>query len=219
MFVVSFDDDFTEVGTYQFIIPGGTFIFDGEAHEEEAVINVELYKFEIKDPEVVSTTPVKDENGHIVAIRIEFNQQIYLSMDENYQTISRNISLMDANNNAINLLENWNPDLPYTTLEYVLGAYDENWNIVTTPITEAGTYTLDLSQIVVDYAYDPNNYDYMAKNGYYKGTYTLVVSEGESVENVTAEGEQVIYDLLGRRVESITVAGLYIVNGKKVIVK
>ena len=126
---------------------------------------------------------------------------------------------MDANNNAINLLENWNPDLPYTTLEYVLGAYDENWNIVTTPITEAGTYTLDLSQIVVDYAYDPNNYDYMAKNGYYKGTYTLVVSEGESVENVTAEGEQVIYDLLGRRVESITVAGLYIVNGKKVIVK
>jgi uncharacterized protein YkwD len=41
-----------------------------------------------------------------------------------------------------------------------------------------------------------------------------------AIEGVEAEnGEKVIYDLTGRRVENITNAGIYIVNGKKVLVK
>ena len=39
----------------------------------------------------------------------------------------------------------------------------------------------------------------------------------ESVNNESAE--KVIYDLTGRRVETITKAGIYIVNGKKIIIK
>ena len=40
------------------------------------------------------------------------------------------------------------------------------------------------------------------------------------VENVVVENEvKAIYDLTGRRVEAITTAGIYIVNGKKVLVK
>ena len=40
------------------------------------------------------------------------------------------------------------------------------------------------------------------------------------VENVEVEAEaEVIYDLTGRRVEEITASGIYIVNGKKVLVK
>ena len=40
------------------------------------------------------------------------------------------------------------------------------------------------------------------------------------IENVVVENEvKVIYDLTGRRVEAITTAGIYIVNGKKVLVK
>ena len=40
------------------------------------------------------------------------------------------------------------------------------------------------------------------------------------VENVEVEAEaEVIYDLTGRRVEAITAPGIYIVNGKKVLVK
>ena len=41
-----------------------------------------------------------------------------------------------------------------------------------------------------------------------------------SIENVTVEnGENVIYDITGRKVKEITNAGIYIVNGKKVFVK
>ncbi len=47
------------------------------------------------------------------------------------------------------------------------------------------------------------------------------VSENETdIEGIEAETENaVIYDLCGRRVNEITCAGVYIVNGKKVIVK
>ena len=41
-----------------------------------------------------------------------------------------------------------------------------------------------------------------------------------SIENVTVEnGASTIYDLTGRKVETITTAGIYIVNGKKVVIK
>ena len=40
------------------------------------------------------------------------------------------------------------------------------------------------------------------------------------IEDITAgSAEKTIYDLTGRRVENITNAGIYIVNGKKVLVK
>ena len=41
-----------------------------------------------------------------------------------------------------------------------------------------------------------------------------------SIEDITVEnGANVIYDLTGRKVETITTAGIYIVNGKKVVIK
>ncbi|MBO7272183.1 MAG: hypothetical protein J6U89_04830, partial [Bacteroidaceae bacterium] len=41
-----------------------------------------------------------------------------------------------------------------------------------------------------------------------------------SISNIAVENaENVIYDITGRRVNEITKAGIYIVNGKKVLVK
>lgn len=40
-----------------------------------------------------------------------------------------------------------------------------------------------------------------------------------SIENVTIENSTVIYDLTGRRVKEITNAGIYIINGKKQVIK
>ena len=41
-----------------------------------------------------------------------------------------------------------------------------------------------------------------------------------AIEGVDAEAENaVIYDLTGRRIEKITNAGIYIVNGNKILVK
>lgn len=47
------------------------------------------------------------------------------------------------------------------------------------------------------------------------------VSTATGIENITVENEAVegIFDLLGRKLDTITVPGLYIVNGKKMLVK
>ena len=55
------------------------------------------------------------------------------------------------------------------------------------------------------------------------GTINVVFGEEGNVTNISAiaaeNGANVIYDLTGRRIEAITTAGIYIVNGKKVLVK
>lgn len=51
-------------------------------------------------------------------------------------------------------------------------------------------------------------------------TMTKVGGEDETgIDEVAAETEQVIYDLTGHRVDEITKAGIYIVNGKKIVVR
>ena len=46
-------------------------------------------------------------------------------------------------------------------------------------------------------------------------------SVADAIENVVVEDEAAegIFDLLGRKLDAITAPGLYIVNGKKVVVK
>ena len=52
---------------------------------------------------------------------------------------------------------------------------------------------------------------------------TWVLEEADAasgIEDITAgSAVKTIYDLTGRRIENITNAGIYIVNGKKVLVK
>ena len=50
----------------------------------------------------------------------------------------------------------------------------------------------------------------------------VTVEEGSFTgieEIIESEGTKAIYDLTGRRINEITVPGIYIVNGKKVLVK
>ena len=53
------------------------------------------------------------------------------------------------------------------------------------------------------------------------GNYTVNINAyATAIEGVEAEAENaVIYDLTGRRVYEITEGGIYIINGKKVLVK
>lgn len=215
----------TEEGIYTFVIPAGFFTMDGVENKEFS-LNVELYTFEITPLEVVSVTPVEGNVEQLDRIIIEFNQNVTLSMNENWQQISREIVLKGEDKDytlTYNSMSNIGK-----TLEYLVNAEWTGYEYAATPVTAAGKYTLDLSQIIVDHAGEsyidewgyPNTM-WHSKNQVCPGTKTWTIVAGESsIDDVVVEnGEKVIYDLTGRRIENITNAGIYIVNGKKVLVK
>ena len=220
--IVTFSQELKEEGLYTFYIPAGTFTMDGTPNEERE-INVTLYSFVITPLEVVSVTPVKGAVEQIEKIVIEFNQPITLSFNEDWQQISREIILKgDTKDYVLTYNSNSNAG---NKLEYLPNAVWENNDYSSTPVTEAGTYTLNLKDVIVDYAGESISdewgtyYEWHAKNGCVDKSYTWTIAD-TAIDDVEAEnGEKVIYDLTGRRVENITNAGIYIVNGKKVLVK
>lgn len=221
--VVTFGQKFTEEGVYTYWIPEGLFTMDGVPNET-FTMDVTLYSFEIVPLEVVSVTPAAGNVNQIDKIVVEFNQTVTLSYDENWQQISREIMLKG---------EKGEYKLTYTPssynasnkLEYSCAEWD-GYNYITTPITAPDTYTLNLKDIIVDYAGESYVDDWGYTNTYWHGkngcidkSYTWTIAD-TAIDGIKAEnGEEVIYDLTGRRVENITNAGIYIVNGKKVLVK
>ena len=221
--IVTFSQELKEEGLYTFYIPAGTFTMDG-APNEEREIDVTLYSFVITPLEVVSVTPVEGAVEQIEKIVIEFNQPIRLSFNEDWQQISREIILKgDTKDYVLTFNSNSNAG---NKLEYLPNAvWEKNNEFSSIPITEAGTYTLNLKDVIVDYASESVSdewgtyYEWHAKNGCVDKSYTWTIAD-TAIDDVEAEnGEKVIYDLTGRRVENITNAGIYIVNGKKVLVK
>ena len=221
---VTFAQKFTEEGDYTFVIPDGMFTMDGTANEERQ-INVVLYTFTVTPLEVVGISPEAGSIGSFEKVVIQFNQEVTLSMDENWQQISREITLTSGDKKytlTYNSSSNSSKEL-----EYLVNATWTGYEYTSTPITTEGEYTLDLSQIVVDFAAEeytdewgyPNR-RWHGKGERLSGTYTWTVTGETSVKDIaTDNGNQVIYDLTGRRVESINKAGIYIVNGKKLIIK
>ena len=200
------------------------FTMDGVPNEARE-LNVTLFTFTVTPLEVVSVTPQVGVVDTLSRIVIEFNQEVTLTYDENWQQISREIALT-CGDKVYTLTYNSMSNLS-NKIEYLVNAQWTGYEYESTPITEAGTYTLNLADIIVDHAAE----DYVDEWGYpnkmwhekgkhCEGTYTWTISGDNAIKVVAPEaGEQVIYDLLGRRIEKITGAGIYIVNGKKVVIK
>ena len=98
-------------------------------------------------------------------------------------------------------------ELPYNMIRLVAD----------TPITTAGTYTLFIED------YNIVNTDWMNQEILPAKPYVFVF-DGNSIvtgiENIEAENDNnTIFDITGRKVNEITKPGLYIINGKKVIIK
>ena len=96
-------------------------------------------------------------------------------------------------------------------------SFEVNGNVLTiTPfyaITAAGEYALKIPAGLITRVADGSE---VAMNG----EIVFVVTIPEAIDNVDAEVENdVIYDLSGRRIAEIVKPGIYIVNGKKVLVK
>ena len=222
---VSFGE-LTEEGVYTYVIPAGFFTMDGVENKEFA-LSVELYTFEITPLEIVSVTPVEGNVAQIDKIIIEFNQNVTLSWNENWQQISQEI-VLKGEDKEYKLTYNSMSTNVGKTLEYLANAQWTGYEFAATPITAAGKYTLDLSQIVVDHAGEsyidewgyPNTM-WHSKNQVCSGSKEwTIVNDGTGIDEVKGENGNVkaIYDLTGRKVE-VPTKGIYIIDGKKVFVK
>lgn len=222
---VTFDQEFTEEGNYTFAIPAGMFTMDGTPNEARE-INVELFTFTVVPLEIVSVTPVEDKVYELGKIVVKFNQTVTLSFDENWQMISKEIILKSEEKEYV-LTYNSMATNASDEIEYLVNAIWNGYGFESSPITENGVYTLNLADIVVDHAAEDytDEWGYPAKIWHEKGkfcegTRTWTINNEASVESIETENvEQTVYDLTGRNVKHITNAGIYIVNGKKVIVK
>jgi hypothetical protein len=109
-----------------------------------------------------------------------------------------------------NKLEGTTVDTMIEEEAYVLGKVDDVIGLYTAKMTD-GAWKNNANK-----AYLPMS----TANG---AAYYSLRFEGEGttgIEGVEVENEvKAIYDLTGRRVEEITAPGIYIVNGKKVLVK
>ena len=192
--VVTFGQKFTEEGVYTYWIPKGLFTMDGVPNEE-FTMDVTLYSFEIVPLEVVSVTPVVGNVNQIDRIVVEFNQLITLSYDENWQQISYNVTLKgDTKDYVLTYAPStWNVT---NKVEYLVNA---KWNgydayECSAPIIDAGTYTLSLKDIVVDYAAEDyidewgySNKTWHVKNACIDQTYTWTISGSGTPDVPTPE--------------------------------
>ena len=225
---VTFEQAFTEEGDYTFVIPAGMFTMDGIPNEARE-LTVNLYSFEIIPLEIVSITPVAGPVDSLAKIVVKYNQLVSLYYDEEGRTLSNTIKLTCGDKeytlnyapSGYNITDN---------IEYLVNAswnYEKNeWE--STPITEAGTYSLNVADIIVNYGAETytdewgySNYKWHEQGKHCEGVIMWTIADdGSAIKTTDAEaGEQAIYDLLGRRIEKITGTGIYIVNGKKVVVK
>ena len=191
--VVNFGQKFTEEGVYTYWIPEGLFTMDGVPNET-FTMDVTLYSFEIVPLEVVSVTPVEGNVNQIDKIVVEFNQLVTLSYDENWQQISREITLKGEKQNYTLTYapSSWNAT---NKVEYLVNA---KWNgydaYESTPVLDEGTYTLSIKDIVVDYAAEDyidewgySNKTWHVKNACVDQTYTWTISGSGTPETPAPE--------------------------------
>ena len=149
---------------------------------------------------IVSVTPAEGEVTELSTIIVQFS-------DENILP-GENVFLEDASGKKYEFVYDYNHS-DYSQAKYVAkdGA-----------ITAAGTYTFDYSQI------DHTNTMTGQKIYPFTGTFTWTIKAVEEenpdtkINSIDADANAVIYDLSGRRVEK-AVKGIYIINGRKVVIK
>ena len=146
---------------------------------------------------IESVTPVEGEVEAISEIIITFNAEVGApSWDE--------LTIYDAKCMPYVLYYQADETLAKNQIKFVLS----------TPITAAGEYSLEGEYLWIK---DVNGKEIQGFNQ----TFSWIIKEADTaIDAVEAEAENAeIYDLTGRRVKEITKGGIYIINGKKTMVK
>ena len=187
-------------GNYTLTIPAGLYTVNDVANEEE------VYTFTYAEP---TPTPGEGEGGEVEPVTVTVTPtgvveqidaiQVLFSNEKMYENIGW-LYMYDQNENMYLLASA--PD--YGTGVFVPVNMLNDEPIV---ITEPGTYTLSLA-----------SYAEFGLTG--ETEFSWTIGETTAIDAVDAEAENaVIYDLTGRRVEKITKAGIYVINGVKKVVK
>lgn len=192
----------TTPGVYTFILKK-EYIYAGT---DTRMKNDLTYTFTITEGlKIVSVSPVAGaEVSAIDEIIIECNQDVqcwaegFLVMDENETEYFFAPTFTDKDGN----------ELPYNMIRLV----------TETPITAAGKYTLYVED------YNIANTDWMNQEVLPAQTFVFEFDGSKittGIDEVKGENGEVktIFDLTGRKVKEITAPGIYIVNGKKILVK
>ena len=221
--ILTFGDTFTTEGIYTVHIEKDLFTMNGEFNNEAKNLQFRINPpVDVTPLAIVNVSPAAGKASQIGSIIITFNQPVRRRYNpETYQSESYYINLTDDKGNTIVLTETGNYFISETQLEYAYVGENPQMNTYyfydPVPITAPGIYTLDISQIHLDFARDAN-YDWNA-TGYCEGTYTWTIAE-TGIDSIDAEAENAeIFDITGRRVNEITKAGIYIVNGAKKVIK
>ena len=192
--VLTFEQTITEEGEYTLVIPAGVFVDIND--ELTFTLTVGEVEVPVVKPLTFTITPAEGKVDAISEIHVVYSDII---TPANWQ-----ITVYGADGTEYIFQDSY-ADLPWNEIKYVPA--DGN------AITAAGTYTVYGADLGVYYKDAPVSFD--------GEDYTWTIGEVETaIEGVDAEAEDaVIYDIAGRRIEKITNAGIYIVNGKKVVVK
>ena len=154
-----------------------------------------------------------------------------VTINGEWATLSEALTVVPANTGVVLAGAENAYDFAITTAAAFEGENALRGSAATTYYTEAGTYyALGVVEGKVGFYKDAFNNSRFQNNSHKAYLYVANASNAASysfrfpgttgVENVVVENDvKVIYDLTGRRVSEITEAGIYIVNGKKVLVK
>lgn len=142
------------------------------------------------------------------------NSNIYDSVDK--ITIVLNKNAMHENLAEIIVKDSKNNSYTFTKEQ---GTAEEATTLVfttSTPLIDAGTYTFTIESNVI-YCENTSS-DIYETESIPETTFTFVIKQATSIKGIDATNKTVeIYDLTGRRIDNISRAGIYIINGKKVL--